>query len=214
MAQTAVVNSHEAQAAPPKMTYEEFLSWADEDTRAEWVNGEVELLSPLSMRHLLIGSFLHHLIGLYVEARGLGQVLLDGAQMKLGPGLAGREPDMLFVANDHLSRVKDTYIDGPADLVIEIVSPESRMRDRGVKYYEYEQGGVCEYWLIDPVREQAEFHHLGQDGIYRLAALGEDGLYRSSVLPGFWLDPTWLWQDPLPPALGILKRLGVLDAFH
>jgi Uma2 family endonuclease len=86
------------------------------------------------------------------------------------------------------------------------------MRDRGAKYYEYEQGGVREYWLIDPLREQAEFYHLGENGIYRPAALGEDGLYRSSVLPGFWLDPEWLWRDPPPPALGVLKQLGVLDA--
>jgi hypothetical protein len=30
----------EALAHPPKMTCEEFLAWADEDTLAEWVNGD------------------------------------------------------------------------------------------------------------------------------------------------------------------------------
>jgi hypothetical protein len=46
------------------------------------------------------------------------------------------------------------------------VPPESRSRDRGEKYYEYEEGGVREYWLIDPVRRKAEFYQLGADGYY------------------------------------------------
>lgn len=49
--------------------------------------------------------------------------------------------------------MKETYLDGPADLVVGIVSPDSVGRDRGEKFYEYAQGGVPEYWLIDPQLE-------------------------------------------------------------
>ena len=77
-------------------------------------------------------------------------------------------------------------------------------RDRGEKFYEYEQAGIREYWLLDPDREQAEFYRLSTRGIYELARL-EDGVFESEVLPGLRLEAAWFWQDPLPPLLSILK---------
>jgi Uma2 family endonuclease len=196
--------------APQKMTYEEFLAWADEDTYAEWVNGEVIMLSPASFLHQDVGTFLTALLRHFVETHRLGVVLPAPFQMKTGPDLPGREPDILFIAREHLDRLKDVYLDGPADLVVEIISPDSRARDRGDKFYEYEQGGVREYWLIDPLRKQAEFYQLGADGIYRLVPVSEDGIYRSVVLNGLWLKVDWLWQQPLPPLLGVLREWGLV----
>lgn len=192
--------------APPreKMTYEEFLDWADEDTLAEWVDGEVIMVSPASTRHQQLVGFLEKVIGLYVEQRSLGQVLSAPFQMKLEHG---REPDLLFVASEHLDRLRDTYLDGPADLVVEIVSSESVGRDRGDKFYEYEAGGVPEYWLIDPQREWAEFYQLEGDR-YRLTFGGREGEYRARVLPDFWLRVEWLWQEPLPAVEDVLLEVG------
>jgi Uma2 family endonuclease len=195
-----------APSATPKMTYEEFLEWADEDTSAEWVNGEIVMASPASVRHQQVSKFLCVLLEHYVQAHTLGEILPAPFQMKTGAALPGREPDLLFIANEHLDRLKNTYLDGAADLAVEIISPESRARDRGEKFYEYEQGGVREYWLIDPLRKQADFYQLGADGIYRTAQLGADGVFRSAVLEGLWLRVDWLWQDPLPLLLSVLKE--------
>ena len=196
-----------AKPKPPgKMTYEEFLAWADEDTWAEWVDGEVIVLTPASNRHQMLAGFLITLLQHFVEAHQLGTVLFAPFQMKLGPDLPGREPDILFIAREHLDRLKNTYLDGPADLVVEIISRDSRARDRGEKFYEYEQGGVREYWLLDYLRQQAELYQLGLDGIYRLAPVGQDGIYRSAVLEGLWLRVEWLWQEPLPPLLTVLRE--------
>jgi len=184
------------KALPGRMTYEEFLAWADEDTLAEWVNGEMVMYSPASRRHQEIALFLGQVMGLYVEQMGLGRILIPPFQMKLVR--SGREPDLLFVANEHLERLKETYLDGPADLVVEIVSPDSIARDRGIKFYEYETGGVREYWLLDPDRRWAEFYRLGADGRYRTALAGAEGVYHAEVIPGFWLKVEWLWQEPLP----------------
>jgi Uma2 family endonuclease len=201
----------DARAAPPgKMTYEEFLAWADEDTWAEWVNGEVIILTPASNRHQLLVGFLMNLFQHFVEAHQLGLVLTAPFQMKIGPELPGREPDILFIARQHLDRLKSTYLDGPADLVVEIISRDSRARDRGEKFYEYEQGGVREYWLLDYLRRQAEFYRLGPDGIYRAVPLGADGIYRSAVLDGLWLKADWLWQEPLPLLLSVLREWGLV----
>lgn len=112
----------------------------------------------------------------------------------------------MFVSNAHMSYLEKTHLAGPADLVVEIISPESRARDRGEKFYEYEQGGVREYWLIDPMRKQTEFYTLDEEGLYHLIPLDKDKVFRSTVLDGLWIDTKWLWQSPLPQVLGILKE--------
>jgi Uma2 family endonuclease len=193
---------------PPKakMTYEEFLNWCDEDTLAEWVDGEIIMVLPASVHHQRLADFLVKCLGIYVEQRDLGVVLSAPFQMKLEHG---REPDLLFIAKEHLDRLRDNYLDGPADLVVEIVSPESAARDRGEKFYEYEAGGVGEYWLIDPLRQRAEFYQL-EEGRYTLVQPDAGGVYHSAVVRGFWLRVTWLWQDPLPPTLDVLRELGII----
>ncbi|RMF37961.1 MAG: Uma2 family endonuclease, partial [Chloroflexi bacterium] len=128
-----------------RMTYEEFLEWADEDTLAEWVDGEVVTYSPASDRHQDIADFLVSILRPFVESRQLGVIRSAPFQMKLSR--SGREPDLLFVSREHLDRLKKTYLDGPADLVVEIISPESIGRDRGEKFWEYQEAGIPEYWL-------------------------------------------------------------------
>ena len=194
----------------PRMTYEEFLDWADEDTWAEWVDGEVIILSPASLLHQALDTFLLSVLTSFVSFRDLGIVLGPPFQMKTGPDLPGREPDLIFVARDHLDRLRDVYLDGPADLVVEIVSPDSRIRDSRDKLREYQLGGVPEYWMLDPDRQQARFYQLGDDGIYHLVPPDENGIYQSAVLKGLRLKVDWLWQKPLPRLPEVFKELGLI----
>ena len=188
-----------------KISYEEFLERIDENQHVEWVDGEVIEMSPISERHEDLSGFLKPLVRHFAEAYNLGVVLGEPFQMKPALSLPGRAPDFFFVATAHLDRLRSTYLEGPADLVVEIISPESRARDRGDKFFEYEAAGIPEYWLLDPIREQAEFYQLDPGGIYRPAVLDAQGRYQSVVLPGLWLQVSWLWQTPLPPLLSILK---------
>ena len=192
------------------MSYTEFLDWYDEDTRAEWVDGEVVMASPASAAHQILVGFLLNILKIYVEQRELGQVIAAPFQMKTGPELPGREPDLLFIARENLGRLEGVYLDGPADLAIEVVSPASRLRDRGEKLAEYEMGGVREYWVIDPEEQRADFHVLAADGRYERRRTDEDGIYSSEVITGFRLRESWLWQQPLPKALSALRELGVV----
>lgn len=192
---------------PPKqMTYEQFLDWADEDTLAEWVDGEVELMSPASVPHQDLAVFITRLFAQYVEDKGYGKVLPAPFQMKLANVQRGREPDVMFVTSEHLSRLQRNYLDGPADIAVEIISPESILRDRGAKYGEYEAGGVREYWVIDNEARRADFFVLGDDGAYERVHPNGDGIYRSVVLPEFWLNVNWLWEQPLPTLRRVLQE--------
>jgi hypothetical protein len=48
-------------------------------------------------------------------------------------------------------------------------------------------------------------HALETDGIYRLVPADSDGIYRSAVLDDLWLNTAWLWQEPLPSLLSVLR---------
>lgn len=187
------------KAPPPgRVTWEEFLAWADDSTRAEWVDGEIIVMSPSNAEHLRVIAFLHEILSRFVRGRGLGEVFFVELLMRLELRPSGRVPDLLFIAKEHADRLGDTCLDGPADLVVEVVSPESIARDRNDKFAEYEAAGIPEYWLLDPNLREALFYRLGEDGRYYAAPIGEDGIYRSAVLPDFALRIAWLWQRPHP----------------
>ncbi|MBT5831683.1 MAG: Uma2 family endonuclease [Candidatus Latescibacteria bacterium] len=189
-----------------KMSFEDFLKY-DEHMCAEWVNGEVFPMSPASDRHQNVNGFLESILRIYVESKNLGIIRGVPFLMRLNKSKA-REPDLLFLSNVNQDRLLPTYLDGAADLVIEIISPESIARDREIKFSEYEQAGIPEYWLIDPILKSAEFYQLENDD-YRTIDL-QDGIYHSKVLTDFQFIESWLWQDPLPNILDILKHLNVI----
>lgn len=182
----------------PTMSFEEFLAWTNDDISAEWVEGKVILMSPSSTRHQEIVVFLLTLLNVYVTRRKLGRVMTAPYLMRLFQPPRGREPDILFVAQTNFDRIAKQYLSGPADLAIEVISPESISRDRGDKFLEYEMSGVAEYWLVDPQREEVEFYQLDEHGQYRLVLGGNSGEYQSREIPGLTVDVSWLWQDPLP----------------
>src|SRR5947207_9600007 len=89
---------------PLRMTEEEFEAWCDEDVRAEFVDGEVIVMCPVSLIHDQIDKFLSRLLGNYLEERSVGGALIGPEfQIRLRAGLR-RVPDLLYVAPEHLDR--------------------------------------------------------------------------------------------------------------
>jgi hypothetical protein len=95
---------------------------------------------------------------------------------------------------------------GPADLVIEIASEGDPGFDIREKLPRYKQAGIEEIWLIDPFQRTLQAHSR-REGDYEVLTL-PTGRLASQVLPGFWLDVAWLWQEPLPSALACLERVS------
>ena len=164
-------------------------------------------MPPVRDEHQFILGFLYRLIMEVVDARQLGWVYLAPFVMRLPHRPSGREPDLLFVKTANLGRATPTYVDGPADLVVEIVSPDSVTRDRREKLAEYQEAGVPEYWIVDPRRQEARFYLLGQGGTYQFVQIGADGIYTSREIDGLRLRVSWLWQRPLPTIAAALADL-------
>lgn len=178
---------------PDWISFEDFLE-AYDGVRAEWVDGKVEEMSPQTDRHLLIWGFLYKALSGFVAQKGLGGLVGQaGFQVKLNARVA-REPDVFYLAPQNEHRFKRTFVDGPVDLAVELISPDSRVRDRRHKFGEYAQGGVREYWIIDPDAETVEIYRLSPSGTYEPVKLGNPPRITSEVIPGLWIDPAWMWE--------------------
>lgn len=189
-----------------RMSYEEFLEWEHAGI-AEWVAGEVILMA-VKNEHQRIVDFLIQVLGFYLRIMMMGVVRSAPFVMRAIPNGPGREPDVMVVMSDHLDRITSNQLNGPADLVIEVVSEESVARDRSEKFYEYQDAGVREYWIIDPrpKRERADFYVLDANSRYRPVPITEDGTYHSTILAGLWLHVDWLWAEE-PDALKALAQV-------
>jgi Uma2 family endonuclease len=191
------------------ISFEEFLDWCDGETRAEWVNGRVVLMSPWeSVPHGRIVKFLGTVLSLYVEKHNLGEVFASSFMMKMNAIPSGRLPDVLFMTREQVEqRLRHAYLEDPATLAVEVVSPESVERDEDEKFREYAKAGVREFWLINPMRRAAAFFELKRGRYHRLPV--EDGVVRSRVVEGFHLRVEWLWQTPAVRTADVLRELDV-----
>lgn len=198
--------SEEASQPKQNLTYEEFLREYDSQ-HAEYVASEVIKPVSVSKKHNQLTHFLSAILQFYAETNDLGQIFGEPYQMKMEfeDGIYGREPDIFFVKTENLDRVGEQFFEGAADLVIEVISPESVARDTVDKFEEYEAAGVKEYWIIDYNRRTANFYSFDEEGKYKLLPLSADGKFESLVIEGLWINTGWLWQEPLPNLMDILK---------
>ncbi len=179
------------------VSFENFLTQYAEQ-HAEWLMGKVILVVSNNRFHHEILLWLSRVLGFYLDLKPVGTLFLAGYSMFISDEQPAREPDLLIILNEHRDRLKRNHVEGPADFAVEIVSPESSKRDWGDKMNEYETAGVSEYLLIDPMRKLADIYALGEDGYYYRRPLDEQGRMISNVLPGFALDPNFLWRDDRP----------------
>jgi len=121
--------------------------------------------------------------------------------------ISRREPDIFFVAAGRCDLLKRTLLEGPPDLAVEIVSPESQNTDRRQKYLEYEAAGIGEYWIVDPVSQTTEAY--ARQGQSFVEISEQQGKLVSVVVPGWYLRPQWLWAQPRPDVRMALAELGI-----
>lgn len=149
----------------------------------EFIQGEVIMHSPASNRHLLATKHLFKLLDAWSLTRQLGMVHVEKAMCVFPRN--DYEPDVVFFGPAKSALLDADTLKFPIpDLIVEVVSPSTEARDRGVKFEDYAAHGVGEYWIVDPVAETVEIYRLA-DGRYPAVERQGDGLLSSDVVPGF-----------------------------
>ena len=194
------------RVADDLLTVEQFFSFLADGQKADLIDGVIYMASPDSHRANKLTLFLAGLFQGFVEARGIsGDVLFSRFAFRLSE-FSAPEPDVAYVCPERVGLIEEGCMRGGPDIAVEVVSRESRHRDYDLKRRLYEEAGVPEYWIIDPIQQRVEFLVL-EEGRYQLAPLEENRLFRSRTLPGFWIDVDWLLADPLPQATRCLGKI-------
>ncbi|HUT93383.1 MAG TPA: Uma2 family endonuclease [Thermoguttaceae bacterium] len=192
------------RVADDLLTVEDFYAFVSDGQKADLIDGVIYMASPDSRRANDLTGFLHWLLRGFLERRGIGgKVVFSRFAFRLSE-FSAPEPDVAYVRPERVGLIGEGGMRGGPDVAVEVVSRESRHRDYDLKRQLYEEAGVSEYWIIDPIQKRVEFLLL-EEGRYQLAPLDENRLFRSRALPGFWIDVDWLLADPLPPATRCLE---------
>lgn len=188
----------------PEMSEEDFYRLAGEDSDWEYLDGRIVMYSPATDRHEDVFRFLLTLLSGFAGERGGAVVRGSRYPMRLDPRWSP-EPDILVVRAERRYLLKKNFLDGRADLVVEITSESDPRFEAREKLPRYREAGIDEIWLVNPlegileidVREGREYARHSLHG----------GRFESRVVAGFWVDVAWLWEAELRPPLACLREI-------
>ncbi|MBI3219216.1 MAG: Uma2 family endonuclease [Bacteroidetes bacterium] len=164
-----------------------FYNLIKESDKAEYINGEAIFHSPVKLKHSRVSSNLSSFIINYIKSNGIGGHLgIEKIMIELTRN--SYEPDLCFFRKE----VADTFTDSQMlfptpDFIVEILSPSTEKTDREIKFRDYAQHGVKEYWIIDPDKETIEQYEL-KDKQFELLVKLNSGTITSITIDGFSSD--------------------------
>lgn len=176
-------------------TYEDYLNLPDDGNRYEIIKGKL-LLVPLrdTAHQYCCGKLLGALLQFVIE-HDLGEVYHAPYDVRLSRDADPVEPDILFIAKNHVPEAKDSYFAGVPNLVVEILSKSTARTDTNVKFSIYEQAGVPEYWIVDPKTQTVRIYTL-ENGLYaEWGAYAQDEVITSNVLAGLEIVNSTLFKS-------------------
>jgi len=160
----------------------QFLDALREDQKAEFINGEVIVHSPVASEHEMASFNLAQLMNLYVQKHDLGRVTHEKALISLTRN--DYEPDICFFDSTKAGLIKPRQMKFPApDMIVEVLSPSTERIDRTTKFEDYADHGVGEYWIVDPAKRTIEQYLLTGDQ-YELEFKGRTGRIKCKVIDG------------------------------
>jgi Uma2 family endonuclease len=176
------------------LTAEDLFSLPRTFSRPELNNGKLVQVPPSGGLHGLAHAAVGAVLVLYAERSGQGEVFGRlGFVFSRNPDTV-RAPDVAFISTAQLRERpnSDGYYEGYPDLVVEIISPNDRMRDVEEKVQQYFDAGTRLVWLVRPEAQAVMVRY--PDGSAQLFR-GEDVLSGEDVLPGFEVKLTELFED-------------------
>ena len=144
-------------------TWEDVLRMPDDGNRYEFIGGRLYVTPAPVTRHQRISKRLQAALMRVLEDAGLGEVFSAPFLVEF-PGTGDRvQPDLLFVSDERREIIGEKQVLGAPDLVVEILSPSTAHRDRGIKLDLYARCGVRQYWIVDPVEDAVDVWRFGDE---------------------------------------------------
>ena len=174
---------------------EKFYNDIDESMKAEFINGEMIVHSPVVIEHNEASGFLYQLLNVFVRKNKLGFVGIEKIMTVFTRN--DYEPDLVFFGNDKAKDfTKGQSLFPVPDFVVEVLSKGTEKKDRGVKYNDYESHQVGEYWIIDPKNKVVEQYVLSK-GNYELILKSSEGSIKSRIVKGFEIPIPCIFDEAL-----------------
>jgi Uma2 family endonuclease len=149
-----------------QMTWEDAQQMPDDGMRYEAIGGELIVTPAPNLRHQDIVLRLALQLQAILVERGHGRLWISPVGVEFPATSEGVQPDLVFVSNERRGIIADLTLKGPPDLVIEVLSPGTARRDRGLKQRLYARRGVSQYWIVDPEADAVEVHKFGEDAAF------------------------------------------------
>ena len=147
----------------PSITWQDVQQMPDDGNRYEAIEGNSYMTPAPTFRHQRVSHRLAKALDEVLEQPGHGVVVPAPFGVEFPATGEGVQPDLLFVSNERRGLITDAGLTGAPDLVVEILSPSTASRDRGLKLRLYERQGVREYWIVDPDENAVDVWRFGED---------------------------------------------------
>lgn len=144
-------------------TYQDYLLTSD-DKRYELIEGELLMAPAPDTKHQSISGRLFTRLDRIISRGRLGYLFSAPCDVVLSDEDVV-QPDIFFISSERRGIIGEKNIQGPPDLVIEILSSKTLERDRIIKRKLYAKFGVMEYWIVDPKGETVEVCRLKEKGL-------------------------------------------------
>jgi Uma2 family endonuclease len=159
----------------------------DDGAQYELIAGEIIMVPPPTLFHQDILGYLYSTLDTIVRPRRLGKVLPSPVNV-YAKNNDVYQPDILFVRRENFSMLAPDGVHGAPDIVIEILSPSNAYYDLKHKKDIYEQIGVREYWIVDPMDRSIECYQNSQKGFETFFLGKNEGRACSRVVPEFCVE--------------------------
>lgn len=154
----------------------------------EFSNGHVEVLDMPTPSHQFLALYLYEMLVAFAREHQLGKVLVAPVPVRLWPRKF-REPDLVFIFAEKVLQQDKRYWEN-VDLVMEVVSPDDPSRDYEKKRQDYADGGIAEYWIIDPLKQVVTVLTLKGETYTEHGVFIPGTAATSALLAGFAVDVT------------------------
>ena len=160
-------------------TVEDYLSLEQTNKPCELINGELIMSPAPSPQHQRISIKLFKILD--ATSKGLGEVFYAPIDLYIDDKNVF-QPDLVFISEINKKFITERGLEGPPDLIIEIISPSNSYTDRNQRKKNYLAFGVKEYWIVDPGNKTLEIYNYAS-GETPVLYLAEEGIVASIVLP-------------------------------